>query len=105
MQAVIETPRYPADAERLFSAHEREAIVDLVAGDRGTGQARRCTGALYVRWRRRAGFFARGLRQERKGRSDSCGACDNGQGGGDDARKLSEKDMSKRAFNKIMQGI
>jgi hypothetical protein len=33
MHTVVETPRYLADAERLFAADEREAIVDLVASD------------------------------------------------------------------------
>jgi hypothetical protein len=33
MHTVVETPRYQADAERLFTAMEREAIVDLVAND------------------------------------------------------------------------
>src|SRR4051812_43615381 len=33
MQTVVETPRYLADAERLFTADEREAIVDLLATD------------------------------------------------------------------------
>ena len=33
MQTVVETPRYQADAERLFSSEERNAIVDLVASD------------------------------------------------------------------------
>jgi hypothetical protein len=33
MHTVVETPRYQADAARLFAADEREAIVDLVAGD------------------------------------------------------------------------
>ena len=33
MQTVVETPRYQADADRLFTADERDAIVDLVASD------------------------------------------------------------------------
>ena len=33
MHTVVETPRYQADAARLFAADEREAIVDLVATD------------------------------------------------------------------------
>ncbi len=33
MHTVIETPRYLADADRLFTADEREAIIDLVAND------------------------------------------------------------------------
>lgn len=31
MQTVVETPRYLVDAERIFTADERDAIVDLVA--------------------------------------------------------------------------
>ena len=33
MQAVVETPSYLADAEKLFSAAERAAIVDRLAAD------------------------------------------------------------------------
>ena len=33
MQTVVETPSYLADAERLFSAQERLAIVDRLATD------------------------------------------------------------------------
>ncbi|MGB6399801.1 MAG: type II toxin-antitoxin system RelE/ParE family toxin [Bradyrhizobium sp.] len=33
MQAVVETPSYLADAERLFSPQERLAIVDRLAAD------------------------------------------------------------------------
>jgi RelE toxin of RelE / RelB toxin-antitoxin system len=33
MHTVVETPPYLADAERLFTPDEREAIVDLVASD------------------------------------------------------------------------
>jgi len=33
MQTVVETPPYLADAERLFTADERTAIVDAVAAD------------------------------------------------------------------------
>jgi hypothetical protein len=33
MQTVVETPRFLADAERLFTTPERQAIVDLVATD------------------------------------------------------------------------
>ena len=33
MQTVVETPAYLADAERLFSSDEREAIVDRLAAD------------------------------------------------------------------------
>lgn len=33
MQTVVETPPYLADAERVFTAEERAAIVDTVAAD------------------------------------------------------------------------
>lgn len=33
MQTVVETPSYLADADQLFTADEREAVVDLVAAD------------------------------------------------------------------------
>lgn len=33
MHTVVETPRYQADADRLFTADERDAIVDLLASD------------------------------------------------------------------------
>jgi hypothetical protein len=35
MQTVVETPSYLADAERLFSPHERMAVVDRLAADPG----------------------------------------------------------------------
>jgi hypothetical protein len=37
MQTVVETPRYLADAERLFTTEEQQAVVDLVATDPLTG--------------------------------------------------------------------
>jgi hypothetical protein len=33
MQVVVETPRFMDDADRLFTAEERDAVVDLVASD------------------------------------------------------------------------
>lgn len=33
MQTVVETPRFLADAERLFTVGERQAVIDLVAND------------------------------------------------------------------------
>ena len=33
MHSVVETPPYLSDAERLFSAEERAAIVDMLAAD------------------------------------------------------------------------
>ena len=59
MQAVIETPRYLADAERLFSADEREAIVDLVASDPHCGVV--IPGGGSIR-KVRVGFGGRGKR-------------------------------------------
>jgi hypothetical protein len=59
MQAVIETPRYLADAERLFSAEEREAIVDLVARDPHCGVV--IPGGGSIR-KVRVGFGGRGKR-------------------------------------------
>lgn len=104
MQAAVETPRYLADAERLFTADEREAIVDLVASDPRCGVV--IPGGGSIR-KVRVGFGGRGKRG---------GARVLYIFGGDvvpvfllaafdDARELSEKNMSKRAFNKIMQGI
>ena len=37
MHAVVETPPYLADAERLFSAEKREAIVDIVSAEPRSG--------------------------------------------------------------------
>ena len=37
MHTVVETPPYLADAERLFSAEEREAIVDTVSAEPRSG--------------------------------------------------------------------
>jgi hypothetical protein len=59
MQAVVETPRYLADAERLFTADEREAIVDLVAGDPRCGVVLRGGGSIR---KVRVGFGGRGKR-------------------------------------------
>jgi hypothetical protein len=41
MHTVVETPRFLADAVRLFADEEREAIVDQVAIDRRCGAWRR----------------------------------------------------------------
>lgn len=59
MQAVVETPRYLADAERLFTADEREAIVDLVASDPRCGVV--IPGGGSIR-KVRVGFGGRGKR-------------------------------------------
>jgi hypothetical protein len=59
MQTVVETPRYRADAERLFSADEREAIVNLVSSDPGCGTV--IPGGGSVR-KLRVGFGGRGKR-------------------------------------------
>jgi hypothetical protein len=50
MHAVVETPRYEADAQRLFSVMEREAVVDLVSNDPRCGVVVPGSGArvLYV---------------------------------------------------------
>jgi hypothetical protein len=37
MHTVVETPPYLADAERLFSAEERETIVDIVSAEPRSG--------------------------------------------------------------------
>jgi hypothetical protein len=37
VHTVVETPTYLADAERLFSAEEREAIVDTVSAEPRSG--------------------------------------------------------------------
>jgi len=37
MHTIAETPRYQADAARLFTHDEQAAIVDLVASDPGCG--------------------------------------------------------------------
>jgi hypothetical protein len=59
MQGVIETPRYLADTERLFTADEREAIVDLVASDPRCGVV--IPGGGSIR-KVRVGFGGRGKR-------------------------------------------
>jgi hypothetical protein len=59
MQAVVETPRYLADAERLFTADEHEAIVDLVATDPRCGVV--IPGGGSIR-KVRVGFGGRGKR-------------------------------------------
>jgi hypothetical protein len=59
MHAVVETPRYEADAQRLFSATEREAVVDLVSNDPRCGVV--VPGSGGVR-KVRVGFGGRGKR-------------------------------------------
>ena len=57
MQTVVETPSYLVDAERLFSANERKAIVDRLAADPTCGVI--IPGSGGVR-KVRFGFGARG---------------------------------------------
>ena len=59
MHTVVETLRYQADAERLFTADERDAIVDLVASDPRCGVV--VPGGGSVR-KVRVGFGGRGKR-------------------------------------------
>lgn len=59
MHAVVETPSYLPDAQRLFSAKEREAIVDHVAADPRCGVV--IPGAGGIR-KVRFGFGGRGKR-------------------------------------------
>jgi hypothetical protein len=59
MQVVVETPRYLVDADRLFTAEEREAIVDLVASDPHCGVV--VPGGGSIR-KMRVGFGGRGKR-------------------------------------------
>jgi len=56
---VVETPRYLADADRLFTAEERETIVDLVANDPRCGVV--VPGGGSIR-KVRVGFGGRGKR-------------------------------------------
>src|SRR5260370_9525293 len=57
MQAVVETPSYLADAERLFSPEERMAIVDRLAADPRCGVVIPGSGGIR---KVRFGFCARG---------------------------------------------
>jgi hypothetical protein len=59
MHTVVETPRYLADAERLFTTEERETIVDLVATDPHCGVL--IPGGAGIR-KFRVGFGGRGKR-------------------------------------------
>jgi hypothetical protein len=59
MQAVVETPPYLADAQRLFTEAERADIVDLVAADPRSGVV--IPGSGGVR-KLRVGFSGRGKR-------------------------------------------
>ena len=56
---MVETPRYLADADRLFTAEERETIVDLVANDPRCGVV--VPGGGSIR-KVRVGFGGRGKR-------------------------------------------
>jgi len=46
MHTVVETPPYLADAERLFSAEERETVVDIVSVEPRSGVVIPSTGGL-----------------------------------------------------------
>jgi hypothetical protein len=46
MRTVVETPPYLADAERIFSAEERAAIVDIVSDDPRCGVVISGTGGV-----------------------------------------------------------
>ena len=59
MQAVVETPPYLADAERLFTAGEQAAIVDRVATDPRCGAVIPGSGGIR---KLRFGFGGRGKR-------------------------------------------
>jgi hypothetical protein len=59
LQAVVETPQYLSDAERLFTADERAAIVDQIAADPLCGVV--IPGAGGIR-KVRFGFGGRGKR-------------------------------------------
>lgn len=59
MQAIVETPDYLADAERLFTTEERAAIVDRVAIDPRCGVVIAGSGGIR---KVRFGFGGRGKR-------------------------------------------
>ena len=59
MHTVVETPRFLADAERLFTTNERQAVVDLVATDPQCGVV--IPGGSGIR-KVRVGFGGRGKR-------------------------------------------
>ena len=59
MHAVVETPRFLADAARLFTDDEREAIIELVASDPHCGVV--VPGGDSLR-KVRVGFGSRGKR-------------------------------------------
>jgi hypothetical protein len=59
MQVVVETPRFMDDADRLFTAEERDAVVDLVASDPLCGDV--IPGGGGIR-KVRVGFGGRGKR-------------------------------------------
>jgi hypothetical protein len=59
MHTVLETPRFAADANRLFTDEERDAIIDLVASDPHCGVV--IPGGESIR-KVRVGFGGRGKR-------------------------------------------
>lgn len=59
MHTVVETPRYQADADRLFTADERDAIIYLVANEPRCGVV--VPGGSSIR-KVRVGFGGRGKR-------------------------------------------
>ena len=119
MRTVIETPRYQSDASRLFTEDEQEAIIDLVASDPHCGVVIPGGGSVrkvrigFGRWRRTCDLYlaatmCRYFCWPRLPRTSE--AIGSGGTSGDGKRvahagELSETKMSKRAFDKIMQGV
>ena len=125
MQVVVETPHYLADAERLFTAEERAAIVDRVATDPRCGVVIPGSGGIR---KLRFGFGGRGKRggarviylfggddvpvfllaafaKNEKADLTAAERTSFWEAGRQDACRLSETPMSKRAFEKIKAGL
>jgi putative transcriptional regulator len=125
MQAVVETPPYLADAERLFTADERGTIVDQVAIEPRSGVVIPGSGGIR---KLRFGFGGRGKRggarvtylfggddvpvfllaafaKNEKADLTPAERTTFGQAGEQDACRISETQMSKRAFDKIKAGL
>src|SRR5215204_779976 len=123
VHTVVETPAFLADAERLFTRQERDALVDMIAKDPECGVL--VPGAGGIR-KVRFGFGGRGKRGgarviylfggrdiplfllaafAKKAGFEQHGTFSAVSAGGRDGFEIPEAQMTKRAFDKIIAGL